>query len=159
MSPDWLTQLQPAHAPRPVGWWPLAPGWWVLTLLCLLIVITIVFWLRSPRAHMRRAALRELRSIRASDADGAAVARATQNLLRRYALAKFGQERVAKLSGEAWLRFVVGAGGDALSGGAGHSLLSAAFGNHTTDDREQWLAGAERFIRRARVARHREGRT
>jgi hypothetical protein len=28
-------------------------------------------------------------------------------------------------------------------------MLSAAFGNHGSDDRHHWLAGAEGFIRRA----------
>ncbi len=69
--------------------------------------------------------------------------------MRRYALEVFGQTRVAKLTGEAWLTFVMNAGGDALAGAPGRSMLTAAFGNHSTDDRQQWLAGAEGFIRRA----------
>nr|NLU58882.1 DUF4381 domain-containing protein [Pseudomonas sp. BIGb0427] len=28
-----LDQLQPLLAPAPIGWWPLAPGWWALLLL------------------------------------------------------------------------------------------------------------------------------
>jgi hypothetical protein len=118
-------------------------------LLIVLVVTTVWWWLRQPGRGLRRAALRQLELIRASDADGAAVARATENLIRRYALAVFGHDRVARLTGEPWLRFVVDAGGDALAGGPGRSLLAAAFGNHDFDDREQWLAAAEGFIRRA----------
>ena len=34
-------------------------------------------------------------------------------------------------------------------------MLAAAFGNHAVDDREQWIAGAEGFIKRAgRGSRH-----
>ena len=149
MNPDWLSQLAPAHAPAAPGWWPPAPGWWAAALLLVLLVALLVWTLRDPRRALRQAALRQLRLIRASDADGAAVARATQNLMRRYALTVFGHNRVAKLTGEAWLTFVADAGGDALAGAPGHSMLTAAFGNHTADDRQQWLAGAEGFIKRA----------
>ena len=153
MSPDWLSQLAPEHAPAAPHWWPPAPGWWALAVLLVFGAATLWWWLRHPGGALRRAALRQLQLIRASDADGAAVARATENLLRRYAVAGFGAERVARLTGESWLRFVVGAGGDALADGPGRSLLAAAFGNHPLDDREQWIAGAEAFIKRARSPR------
>lgn len=151
MNPDWLNQLAPGHAPAAAGWWPPAPGWWVISLLCIVSTTTLVWWLRQPGRAPRRAALRQLQLIRASDADGAAVARALQNLLRRYALVVFGSDRVARLTGEAWLNFVIDAGGETLAGAPGRTLLGAAFGNQTYDDREQWIAGAERFIKRARV--------
>jgi hypothetical protein len=150
MSSDWLQQLAPGHAPAAPGWWPPAPGWWALAVVCLLAIAALWWWLRHPGRALRRAALRQLQLIKASDADGAAVARATQNLLRRYAVAVFGNERVAGLTGEPWLQFVIAAGGDALAGAPGRSLLAAAFGNHPQDDREHWIAGAECFIRRAR---------
>jgi hypothetical protein len=150
MSTGWLQQLAPAHAPAAPGWWPPAPGWWVLAVLCVLALAALRWWLRDhPGRALKRAALRQLERIKASDADGAAVARATLNLIRRYALAVFGNDRVARLTGEAWLQFVIAGGGDALAGAPGQSLLTAAFGNHAQDDREQWIAGAEGFIMRA----------
>ena len=149
MNSDWLQQLAPEHAPRPPGWWPPAPGWWGVALLCILLTVALVWWARDPRRALRRTALRQLQMIRTSDGDGAAVARAIQNLLRRYALVVFGQEQVAKLTGESWLRFVIAHGGGPLAGASGRSLLTAAFGNHVDDDREQWLAGAKGFIQRA----------
>ena len=152
MNPDWLTQLAPAHAPAAPGWWPPAPGWWVLGVILAALVVLAVRTLRDPRRALRKAALRQLQVIRASDADGAAVARATQNLIRRYALAVFGHSRVARLTGDAWLQFVADAGGDALAGAPGRSMLAAAFGNvASSDDRAQWTAGAEGFIKRARA--------
>ncbi len=154
MSPGWLCQLAPGHAPAAPGWWPPAPGWWIAAALCVLAVVLVVRWVRHPRRALRRTALRQLQLIQRSDADGAAVARATENLLRRYALAVFGHDRVARLTGETWVSFVVAAGGAALAGGPGRSLLAAAFGNHAQDDREQWIAGAAGFIKHARgVAR------
>ena len=155
MNSDWLKQLAPGHAPSPPGWWPPAPGWWGIALLCILVTAGLVWWARDPRRALRRTALRQLHLIRASDADGAAVARGIQNLLRRYALTVFGHDQVAKLTGESWLRFVIAHGGSPLTGASGRSLLMAAFGNYAGDDREQWAAGAEGFIRRAR--RHQAG--
>jgi uncharacterized protein DUF4381 len=153
MNPDWLTQLAPAHPPSAPGWWPPAPGWWVLGALLVTLIVLLVRTLRDPRRALQRAALRQLQVIRASDADGAAVARATQNLIRRYALAVFGHGRVARLTGEAWLKFVVDAGGEALAGAPGRTMLAAAFGNvGAADERELWTAGAEGFIKRAGAA-------
>lgn len=156
MNSSWLTQLAPGHAPNPPGWWPPAPGWWGVAVLCVLLTAAVAWWVRNPRRALRRLALRQLRVIGASDADGAAVARAIENLLRRYALMVFGRDRVAKLTGESWLQFVAVHGGDTLTGAPGRSLLSTAFGNHAEDDREQWLAGAEAFIRRASLRRRDE---
>lgn len=150
MNSDWLSQLAPGHAPPAPGWWPPAPGWWAIGLLLIVSATTLVWWLRIPGRAAKREALRQLRVIRASDADAAAVARALQNLLRRYALAVFGPDRVARLTGEAWLNFVIDAGGKTLAGAPGRTLLAAAFGNQAADDREQWIAGAEHFIHRAR---------
>jgi Domain of unknown function (DUF4381) len=149
MNADWLTQLAPAHAPAAPGWWPPAPGWWAAAILLIFSAIAFACWVRAARPALRRKALRQLQHIRSSDADAAAVARAIENLLRRYALTVFDKGRIARLTGEAWLNFVIAEGAEALAGVSGHSLLAAAFGNHDIDDRQQWLAGAEAFIKRA----------
>ena len=97
------------------------------------------------------------------DADIPQTARTVQNLLRRYALAMFGPDRVARLSGEAWLQFVAARGAASLGGRLGKSLLAASFGAKVTDqqaqDREAWCAEAERFLRRAVQDDERSGRT
>jgi len=149
MSQDWLHQLAPAHPPASVGWWPLAPGWWILAAMTVLLSVAWIFWLRNPSRRLRQSALRQLRRLRASKADSTEVARAVQNLMRRYALQMFGYEAVANLTGQTWLEFVVSQGGRALSGAAGTSLLRAAYGDSNQDDRSQWLQAAERFIAKA----------
>ena len=157
MNSNWLAQLAPDHAPAPPNIWPPAPGWWLLAVLTLTAIALLIRWWRDPQRRARRTALKELQRIRTSDGDGAAVARAIQNLLRRYALTVFGRQTIARLTGEAWLQFVAAEGGEALSGHVGRSMLSTAFGNHSTDERDQWAAGAEGFIKRA--ARKRRWRT
>lgn len=150
MTPSWLSQLAPAHAPPAPGWWPPAPGWWLLVVLLLATAATVVWWWRDPYRRSRRAALRELRAIRAADSDLVASARAIESLLRRFAIAVFGVARVARLTGDAWLAFVAAQGAIQLAGEAGRSLLTTAFGGSASDDRECWIAGADAFVRQAR---------
>jgi hypothetical protein len=152
MTPNWLSQLAPAHAPPPPGWWPPAPGWWLLAVLVLAAAAAGIWWWRDPYRRSRRAALRELRAIRADEPDLVSSARAIESLLRRFAVAVFGGAQVARLTGDAWLAFVASQGGTPLAADAGRSLLSTAFGGGASDDRESWIAGADAFVRRARRA-------
>ncbi len=161
MSASWLSQLAPAHAPAAPGWWPPAPGWWGAGLLLVLLLAAIaaaIKWWREPRRRFRRAALRELRLIRSSAVEGPAAARAIENLMRRYAVALYGRDAVARLTGRAWLEFASAAGAERLSGEAGRSLLAAAFGDSAHAEREDWLTAAGEFIRRAAEAGPRPGR-
>ena len=148
VTPDWLSQLAPAHAPPPATWWPPAPGWWALLTLLILIAAAFVYWQRSPKLRLRRSALRELKMLRTTIADDIALARDLEHLLRRYAVARFGRDEVASLSGERWIAFVVGHGGAAWSGDAGTSLLRIAYGGTATAYRTAWLTGASGFITR-----------
>lgn len=149
-APDWLAQLSPDHAPPPATWWPPAPGWWMVLVLLIVIVTAFVVWLRSPRRTLRRAALRELNGIANQRADTASTARAIQSVLRRYAVAVFGVERVGRLTGENWLAFVMTHSAGRLDAQSGRSLWVAAFGTPAQDDREQWLCAAKRFVQMAR---------
>lgn len=66
MNPqDPLAQLKDIHLPEAVGWWPPAPGWWLLALLALLVFSYLVRLLvRSYRNNCyRREALTCLETI------------------------------------------------------------------------------------------------
>jgi hypothetical protein len=154
MNGDWLADLAPEYAPAAAGWWPPAPGWWALAVLALAGAGGLVYWLRRPRRRLRRAALAELRRTRAAGGDVVQSARDVQNLLRRYALAVFGAESVARLSGDDWLAFLAAQGATAFAGPAGRSLLAASYrgrlGEEELAHRDQWFDAAERFFKRAR---------
>ena len=150
MNSDLLAQLAPAHAPAPPGLWPPAPGWWGLAVL-LLAAAALVLWLRHPARRLRLAALRELRQLEQGGVDDAALARGLEHLLRRYAVARFGREPVARLSGEPWIAFVAAHGGAALSGEPGRELLHAAYGgqggtSRAPPNRTVWLSGTRGFL-------------
>ncbi|MGQ0699536.1 MAG: DUF4381 domain-containing protein [Panacagrimonas sp.] len=147
MNTDWLSQLAPAHAPPPAGWWPPAPGWWVLALLLLVALAAFVYWLRNPARRLRSVALRELRALESND-DDTRFARGLESLLRRYAVAKFGREKVARLSGKAWLEFVVAHGGAAWAGATGQDVLRLVYGGQQGGfDRSRALSGARGFLK------------
>jgi hypothetical protein len=147
VTPDWLAQLAPPHAPAPPGWWPLAIGWWVLLILLVVTGALIIYWQTRPSVRLRRIALRELKNLQTSADDDIALARDLEHLLRRYAVARFGRDTVANLSGERWIAFVVAHGGTAWSGATGGNLLRIAYGGAATAERAAWLSGARAFIR------------
>lgn len=150
LNADWLTQLAPAHAPAPPGWWPPAPGWWGLALLLGLIAAALVYGLQRPSVRVRRAALRELKRLEDGPNDDVRLAGELEQLMRRYAVAAYGREAAARLAGPAWLDFVVAHGGKELAGTAGQSLLRAAYGGSVEADRARWLKGARGFLRARR---------
>ena len=147
VTPDWLAQLAPEHAPPPPGWWPPAPGWWILLFLSALFIAYMIFRQFSTTARLQRAALRQLKILESAAIDDIALARELEHLLRRYAVARFGRDRVAGLSGEKWIAFIIEHGGSAWAGGTGTRLLRAAYGGMATVDRAVILAGARAFLK------------
>ncbi|MGH8221019.1 MAG: DUF4381 domain-containing protein [Steroidobacteraceae bacterium] len=154
MNAGWLAQLAADHAPPRAGWFPPAVGWWLLIgcgLALTALVISVARWWREPRRCLRRAAMRELRFIRASPLEGPEAARAIESLLRRHAVALHGGARVARLTGQRWLEFAAACGAESFAGETGRSLLAAAFGGRPADrhDRDRWVAAAAQLIRRS----------
>jgi len=150
MNAEWLKQLAPPHAPPALGWWPLAPGWWLLSLIGLLLTAGLIYWYRRKPNRIRRIALRELQQLQTRTCSDMQFASELQNLLRRYAIAAYGRDNVAHLTGAKWLAFVVAHGGADLDGEAGGSFLRAAYGGRFLTDRSPWLKGAQEFLRRRR---------
>jgi hypothetical protein len=127
--------LRGLHLPESVGWWPLAPGWWLLIAMGVLAAgILIRIWLRR-RAHAaaRRKALRQLEASRSAYADhgnpvtlGAEVS----ELLRRTMLAYAPRAEVAGLTGDEWLAWLDrDLDEPRFRHGAGRSLLDLPYRN------------------------------
>ncbi len=89
MNPqDPLAQLRDIHLPEAVDWWPPAPGWWLLTLLVLLVSCYLVRLLvRSYRNNRyRREALAHLETMAHQPGEStASQCHALLTLLRRTA--------------------------------------------------------------------------
>jgi hypothetical protein len=158
MDPQTLP-LRDIHLPDPIGWWPPAPGWWLLAVLALLLSAGL-WWLiyRYRRGRYRRLALKELD--RLAELPTAELAAGLSQLLRRAALCHFPPGDCAGLSGEDWLEFL-----DRsftyrpFADGTGRCLLEAPYRPQADFDRgelidlcRRWLAHLppSRRIRRER---------
>lgn len=103
--------IRDLHLPEAIGWWPLAPGWWIvigLAAFALLIALRRA-WIARRRNAARRYALQQLQQYtEAYTQHGNAVELGTQlsELLRRTMLAYAPRKEVAGLTGEEWLRWL-----------------------------------------------------
>lgn len=120
--------LRDIHLP-PAAWWPLAPGWWIVAALVLLL-IGCAAWLlwRHARRRTRRAALREVDALAtayARDGDDVRLADGASRLLRR--VARVVDAGAASLAGDAWRGFVLQYARDPATREPLERLLEARF--------------------------------
>jgi len=110
MDPEQIP-LRDLHLPEAVGWWPLAPGWWLLIALAVagLAYLSYKQYLKWRWNAARRVALGELARVRRDyeqGADAQALARELSELVRRSMLAYAPRSEVAGLTGAAWLEWL-----------------------------------------------------
>lgn len=110
MDPEQIP-LRDLHLPEAIGWWPLAPGWWVIVavLLGACVYLLHLFLRRRARGAARRHALRQLARLTVEfERHGNAVAFSSDlsELLRRTMLAYAPRSEVAGLTGDAWLEWL-----------------------------------------------------
>ncbi len=128
--------LKDIHLPDPISWWPLAPGWWGLMILALLLV-GLFFLGRSlyRRGQLRREAQKALQEITTQYATHQVdrqLAADLSTLLRRITLSYSPRSDVASLTDDAWLYFldrgvVNSRFKDGFSNGAGRVLIDAPY--------------------------------
>ncbi len=131
-DPQQALQLRDIHVPAAPVLWPPAPGWWIVAaiLIALLAWMSVValrrFRIRRQRQHVL-AALASLERELARERTPAALARISV-LLRRLALMRFPRQRVAALTGLAWLRFLDETGGNGrFAEGPGRALATGPY--------------------------------
>ncbi|MEC9196643.1 MAG: DUF4381 domain-containing protein [Pseudomonadota bacterium] len=96
-------QLRDIRLPAPVSWWPLAPGWWALIALSLILMAAAIAWNIQRRRTRRYAALREFAALRSrmETEDYSGLATDLAALIRRVALSAQGRH-LASLSEAEW---------------------------------------------------------
>ena len=153
-------ELRDIHLPADPSWWPPAPGWWLLGVLLLIVIVWLLRFVRR-RARQRRwmASVRgELVKIAASHAaqpDTARLAGEISALLRRASL--LIAPHAAALQGEAWLQFLdVQLGDGAFAHGVGRVLVDAPFQRLPEIDADALLALSARWLDRALAQRSRD---
>ncbi len=142
MNPDISSlPLRDIHLPGAVGWWPPAPGWWVLA--ALLLAGLALLALRHYQSRHRRVALRTLKRVREALQQGAepvACLQSVSTVLRRFAMTNAARARgrapadgvaqpdVPGLIGEPWLEYLDSRWPrDTFARGPGRALLAAPY--------------------------------
>lgn len=145
--------LRGLHLPEAIGWWPLAPGWWVLIAVLLIAAVLLVRTWRSHRAYSaaRRKALRQLeesRSAYAYHGDPVVLGAEVSELLRRAMLAYAPRAEVAGLTGDAWLAWLDRDLGESrFARGAGRALLDLPYRNPETAAKDADIDGMLAAVR------------
>ncbi|WP_439102421.1 DUF4381 domain-containing protein [Congregibacter sp.] len=109
MEPDAIIKmLEPLREPEAVSWWPPAPGWWVLALLALALIVygLVRLWRFHQRAAPLRAARQEFLVLEKTPLSDAERAAALGVLQRRLAISVAGRKACAGLTGQAWADFL-----------------------------------------------------
>jgi len=143
-------QLRDIHLPGELPFWPPAPGWWLLAV----IVVALLSWgvvlaVRQYRIQGQRArvmaALAQLETGLDRERTPAMLA-SISILLRRLALMRYPRERVAPLSGAAWLAFLDDSGGEGrFRDGPGQVLASGPYQRAVPADLD--VAGLSALVR------------
>lgn len=116
--------------PDASGFWPLAPGWYViLGLLGFGLGFYIArLGLRYWRNCYRRAALAEIDRAEKSSAASSERLSPLPQILKRVALSTYPRQSVASLTGQAWLSFLdQHYAGPSFRSGLGEQLLTIAY--------------------------------
>lgn len=112
MNPqDPLANLHPLRAPDPIGWWPLAPGWWMLLLAGIILAATLAYLLRKRyrKNAYRRRALLQLQSLQRdylAKSDAGLYLSQINALLKSAALLAYPRTEVAAQHGRTWREFL-----------------------------------------------------
>ena len=115
-----LAGLRDIRLPGAVSWWPLAPGWWALTLIILTFSLLAFVIYRKRQRSLKCAAIRELTTLAdkyGKEENLAQLASEVGVLIRRVALELPEGRRYANVHGTDWIDYLV-----ELPGGMQHSI-------------------------------------
>ena len=148
---DPLGDLRDIHLPDPVSWWPPAPGWWILGGLAIGVIVLAVWgyrrW-RTPTTYQSvRHELQGLRETYAANRQDHKLVAGLSILIRRYAIALYGREQVAGLTGQQWLSFLDKTGKTSLfTSGVGNVLISVPYGSQEQVNGEELLSAVDQWL-------------
>ncbi|MBF0444580.1 MAG: DUF4381 domain-containing protein [Magnetococcales bacterium] len=102
--------LHDIHLPQAISWWPLAPGWWYLFgLIIVLTGLIYAVWRWYKKGALRREALDNLAKIAErykKTGNHGELAQELSILLRRVVISSQNRSLAAGLTGERWLQFL-----------------------------------------------------
>jgi hypothetical protein len=138
-DPSKLVDIQ---LPEKIAWWPIAPGWWILFVLFIAIILVSWYFIKRKPAikaatakQFKTQAMKELQRIRkkyeaqAHDIEVShSIVKELSIFLRRYALSLYSREKVASLTDQQWLL-----------------LLDKTYNSQTKDDAKKYPLFSEKF--------------
>ncbi len=106
-----LAPLRAIHLPDPIGWWPLAPGWYLLAFCLMMGLVALLMWLHRcySNGQAKREALRLLSAYQQQyrpHINTQLTSARLSELLKRVALAYYPRTKVAGLRGDEWIAFL-----------------------------------------------------
>ncbi|MGC8119359.1 DUF4381 domain-containing protein [Marinobacter sp. VGCF2001] len=106
---DPLAKLRDIRLPATDGWWPPAPGWWLLGTFFLIAVSTLLWlWFRNrQKQRWKRAARHELEQLEQSANASAAWFTGLNTLLKRVARQRYPNRQPQALTGQQWVDFLL----------------------------------------------------
>ena len=130
-----LDQLRDIHLPEAIGWWPLAPGWWLLIILVCLGLITLarLFLRRRQASAYRRQALQKLAIISANEHPQRRL-RALFELLKRTANCAYPERHPGSLGTHKFIAFLRYSSNDRLFNAISAELDELLYGNLNAAD-------------------------
>lgn len=146
--------LRDLHLPQLIGTWPLAPGWWILIglLLVLLAYLLRESYRKWRHNASRRHALRELKRVRSAyerGVDTVTLGKELSELLRRAMLAYAPRSQVAGLTGRNWLEWLDrGLNEQLFSNGPGRVLESLPYRG---DDQQNRAIEFDELLKAVRI--------
>lgn len=96
---DPLSQLRDIHTPEAISyWWPLAPGWWILGVIIIALIVLITRWVIKRLNHqpVLKQASRELLKLKSATPDKENLT-AAFHTLRRAAIYQLNKETAASV--------------------------------------------------------------
>ena len=132
MNPEEIP-LRDLHLPAMTGWWPLAPGWWILIGLaaCGFLYLLWLAFRKYQHNAARREALSQLRYLKAEYSwrgDAISLGLQLSELLRRAMIAYVPRDEVAGLTGTSWLEWLDrGLSDRAFTEGPGRNIESLPY--------------------------------
>lgn len=98
-----LAQLEPLREPPAIGWWPLAPGWWLVIALALAALLYAAVWVRRKWLSNRYRRLAQSQLIDWRNQDQGISLEKLNRLLKVTALQAWPSDDVASLHGTNWI--------------------------------------------------------
>jgi len=156
-----LQQLRDIKMPTPVSWWPLAPGWYVLVGVFLMLISGLLVWrfIKRKRQRYLRMALKQLQHLRKSknknkNKNKQVIVRKISILVRQVVV-HYLDKNAAGLEGEKWLEFLNSTyGGRAFSKGAGRVLVTVPYQKTTKIDTEPLFCLIENWLKVLKRGKH-----